>query len=122
MTPDDFRDRREGLGWTHSHVASKLGRAFPAVKHYEGGTRGISPVIELKGCAARSARRRQASSRATWGSAPNRIAMPPRACPWLHEVISEHYTIGSILHPRAGDSRLTNGGSARSRAGSTSSR
>jgi hypothetical protein len=96
------------------------GRAFPPSNTMRVARAGYRR--SLKGCAARSARRRQASPRATWGSALNRIATPPRACRWLHEGISEHDTIRSVLHPRAGDSRLTNGVSARSRAGSTSSR
>jgi transcriptional regulator with XRE-family HTH domain len=46
MRPDDFRDWRRRLGWTQADAAAKLGLTVRAIKHYEGGTRGISPVVE----------------------------------------------------------------------------
>jgi hypothetical protein len=39
--------------------------------------------------------------------ARNDIKTPPRACRWLRDVISEKYTIRSILDPSAADGRLT---------------
>jgi DNA-binding XRE family transcriptional regulator len=69
MTPDDFRDWRRRLGWTQADAATKLGLTVRAIKHYEGGTRGISPVIEKL---THAIGRR--GSGAFWKSASGRLA------------------------------------------------
>jgi transcriptional regulator with XRE-family HTH domain len=108
MTPGDFREWRRCLGWTQVEAAAKLGLSVRTVKHYEGGTRGISPVVEKL---THAIGRR--GSGAFWKNASGRlvarsdIATPPRACRWLRDVIAECYTIRSILDPCAGDGRLT---------------
>jgi DNA-binding XRE family transcriptional regulator len=107
MTPDDFRQWRKRLGWTQNDAAAKLGLSVRAIKHYESGSRGISPVVERLCRAVERGAGGKAHRRRNGNPAPSRIATPPRACRWLHDVISENYLIRSILDPCAGDGRLT---------------
>jgi len=47
MTPDEFKLWRGGLGLTQAQTAGELRLTTRAIKHYEGGTRGISGQIEM---------------------------------------------------------------------------
>jgi transcriptional regulator with XRE-family HTH domain len=48
MTPEEFRARRDQLGWSQTELARALGVSHSAVYRYEAGTRRIAePVARL---------------------------------------------------------------------------
>jgi DNA-binding XRE family transcriptional regulator len=107
MEANEFRVWRTRLGWTQAEVADKLGVTVRAIKHYEGGTRRISPTIE-KLC-DRVGRHGYRFWKRPGGKfvARNDIKTPPRAARFLHQTISASYPgIRSVFDPCAGDGRL----------------
>jgi transcriptional regulator with XRE-family HTH domain len=107
MSASDFRAWRKSLGFTQIEAAGALSLSERAIKHYEAGSRGISPQLALH-CAA-IARRNEPGimGRPSYGPRPNDIATPLHACQRLYDIISPHYQPRTILDPSAGDGRLT---------------
>lgn len=106
MNATEFRAWRTRLGWTQAIVADKLGVSVRAVKHYEAGTRRITPTIERL---CERLRRRGTFWGGTGGKFVARadIKTPLRACRWLYETISSRYgDIRLVLDPCAGDGRM----------------
>jgi transcriptional regulator with XRE-family HTH domain len=106
MEASEFRAWRQRLGWTQAKVADKLCVSVRAIKHYEGGTRRISPSME-KLCFQLG--RRGGFWKGAGGGYVARydIKTPPRACRWLYETIVERYpSIRLVFDPCTGDGRL----------------
>jgi transcriptional regulator with XRE-family HTH domain len=47
MTPTEFRERRQFLGYTQEGIAERLGLSRRSIQAYESGETTISRVIEM---------------------------------------------------------------------------
>lgn len=47
MTPTEFRERRQFLGYTQESIAERLGLSRRSIQAYESGETTISRVIEM---------------------------------------------------------------------------
>lgn len=46
LTPGEFLAWRKGRRWTQAQAGERLGIAESTVRHYEDGTRRVSPAIQ----------------------------------------------------------------------------
>ena len=47
MTPTEFKERRQFLGYTQEGIAERLGLSRRSIQAYESGETAISRVIEM---------------------------------------------------------------------------
>lgn len=105
MEAREFRAIRLKLKWTQAKLAARLGVSVRAIKHYEAGTRRISPTVSRL---VDRVRRKGPHWKGPGGGyvARNDIRTPPHAGRFLFETISAKYDIRSVFDPCAGDGRL----------------